>query len=66
MADLVPFWSAPKEPLDCLYLVTAEGKQPLEGLVLPGSNHKTIGRAVTELGVRGVEGEVLGHREPDP
>ncbi len=64
MADLIPFWSAPGEPLDCLYLVTAEGTQPLEGLVLPGSNHKTISRAVTELGVRGVEGEVLVTASP--
>ena len=64
MADLVPFWSAPEEPLDCLYLVTAEGRQPLEGLVLPGTNHKTIGRVVGELGVRGVEGEVLVTASP--
>lgn len=64
MADLIPFWSAPEEPLDCLYLVTADGTQPLEGLILPGSNHKTIGRAVTELGVRGVEGEVLVTASP--
>jgi leucyl aminopeptidase len=64
MADLVPFWNAPKEPLDCLYLVTAEGRQPLEGLVLPGGNSKTVGRIVTELGVRGVEGEVLVTASP--
>jgi leucyl aminopeptidase len=64
MADLVALWSTPKEPLDCLYLVTAEGRQPLEGLVLPGNNNKTVSRAVTELGVRGVEGEVLVTASP--
>jgi hypothetical protein len=64
MADLVPFWSAPEEPLDCLYLAVGEGKPALEGLVLPGTNHKTISRAVAELGVRGVEGEVLVTASP--
>ena len=64
MADLVPLWSAPEEPLDCLYLATGEGTQPLEGLVLSGSIHKTIGRTVSELGVRGLEGEVLVTASP--
>jgi leucyl aminopeptidase len=64
MADLVPFWSAPEEPLDCLYIAVGEGRPALEGLVLPGTSHKTISRAVGELGVRGVEGEVLVTASP--
>ncbi|HUK12785.1 MAG TPA: leucyl aminopeptidase [Thermoanaerobaculaceae bacterium] len=66
MADLVPFWSAPEEPLDCLYLATAEGRQGLEGLVLPGHSAKAIGKTIAELGVRGVEGEVLVTASPSP
>jgi leucyl aminopeptidase len=64
MADLVPFWSAPEDPLDCLYVAAVEGRPALEGLVLPGTNNKTVSRAVTELGVRGVEGEVLVTASP--
>ncbi len=59
MADLVQLWNAPDEPLDCLYLFTHEGANPLNGVVLPGASGKAIGRAVAELGVRGLEGEAL-------
>ncbi len=64
MADLVQLWNAPDEPLDCLYLFTHEGGDPLDGLVLSGSNRKTIGHAIAELGVRGLEGEVLVTASP--
>ncbi len=64
MADLVQLWKAPDEPLDCLYLAVAEGVGPLEGLILPGSAHKSIGHAVAELGVRGLDGEVLVTASP--
>jgi leucyl aminopeptidase len=66
MADLVPFWSAPEEPLDCLYIATAEGRPTIEGLLLPGNTAKAISRSVAELGVRGVEGEVLVAASPTP
>ncbi len=66
MADLVQLWNAPEDPLDCLYIATSEGMHAMEGLVLPGANHKTIGRAMAELGVRGLEGEVLVTASPSP
>lgn len=66
MADLVPLWSAPDEPLDCLYLATAEGYTPLGELVLPDDAAAAIGHAVDELGVRGCEGEVLVTASPSP
>jgi leucyl aminopeptidase len=66
MADLVPFLGAPEEPLDCLYLAAAEDRPTLAGLMLPGTSAKTIGRTVSELGVRGVEGEVLVTASPTP
>ncbi len=59
MGDLTSLWTSPEEPFDCLYLVTAEGHDPLAGLVLPGDSGPAIARAIGELGVRGVDGEVL-------
>ena len=64
MADLVQFWKAPDEPLDCLYLAVAEGTNPLDGLILPGAALKSIGHAVSDLGVRGLDGEVLVTASP--
>jgi leucyl aminopeptidase len=64
MADLFQYRSAPDEPLDCLYLVSAEGRNPVEGLSFPGNEGKAIGKVVQELGVRGVEGEVLVTASP--
>lgn len=59
MGDLTPLWSTPEEPFDCLYLLAAEGHDPLAGLVLPDDSQKAIARTIAELGVRGVDGEVL-------
>ncbi|HVN76209.1 MAG TPA: leucyl aminopeptidase [Thermoanaerobaculaceae bacterium] len=64
MADLVQLWKAPEEPLDCLYLAAAEGLNPLDGVVLPGATQKSIAHAVSELGVRGLDGEVLVTASP--
>ncbi|HPC84524.1 MAG TPA: M17 family peptidase N-terminal domain-containing protein [Thermoanaerobaculaceae bacterium] len=66
MADLLPFWSAPDEPLDCLYLATAEGCASVGDLVLPDDSVRAINHAVEELGVRGCEGEVLVTASPSP
>ena len=64
MADLVQLWKAPEDPLDCLYLATSEGTDPLAGIVLPGGASKAIAHAVSELGVRGLDGEVLVTASP--
>ncbi len=64
MADLAQLWKTPDEPLDCLYLATIEGSDSLAGLVLPGTNHKSIGHAVSDLGARGLEGEMLVTASP--
>jgi leucyl aminopeptidase len=66
MADLLPLWSAPDEPLDCLYLATAEGKTPLDELALSSDITAAVGRTIEELGVRGGEGEVLVTGSPCP
>lgn len=66
MADLLPLWGATEEPLDCLYLATAEGKAPLGELALSGNIAAAVGRTVDELGVRGGEGEVLVTASPSP
>ncbi len=65
MADLVQFWKSPDEPLDCLYLAAAEGTNPVDGLILPGSAAKSIAHAVSDLGVRGLDGEVLVTASPN-
>ncbi len=64
MADLVQYRSTPDEGLDCLYLATAEGVTPLDGLALDKAEHKAIAKTVHELGVRGHEGEVLVTASP--
>jgi leucyl aminopeptidase len=64
MADLMQLWKTPDEPLDCLYLATTEDTNPLADVVLPGSNQKSIGHAVSELGVRGLDGEALVTASP--
>lgn len=64
MADLLQYRSAPEEPLDCLYLAAAAGRDPLEGLDLPGGDRARVERALADLGVRGLEGEVLVTASP--
>lgn len=64
MADLLQFRKSPDEPLDCLYLATAEGRNPMEGLSLAKADRQAIGKALEELGVQGVEGEVLVTSSP--
>lgn len=66
MADLLPLWSVLDEPLDCLYLATAEGKTPLDELALSSDITAAVGRTIEELGVRGGEGEVLVTGSPSP
>lgn len=64
MADLLQFRKTPDEPLDCLYLAAAEGRSPLEGLALAKGDRQAIARALDDLGVQGVEGEVLVTASP--
>jgi leucyl aminopeptidase len=64
MADLLQYRSAPEEPLDCLYLATAEKERPLGGLALPEREREAIQKAVSQLGVRGLEGEALVTASP--
>jgi leucyl aminopeptidase len=64
MADLLQYRAAPDEPLDCFYLVTAEGHDPLKSLSLPPKEKQAVASVVKELGVRGVEGEVLVTASP--
>lgn len=63
MADLVQFQSA-DEPLDCLYLATAEGKDPMASVVMPRASRDAVAATVHDLGVRGVAGEVLVTASP--
>jgi len=64
MADLLQYRSAPDEPLDCLYLAVAAGRKPLAGLDLPGSDRSRVEKTLNDLGVRGLEGEVLVTASP--
>ncbi|NWF99801.1 MAG: leucyl aminopeptidase family protein [Thermoanaerobaculaceae bacterium] len=64
MADLLQYRSAPEDPLDCLYLAVAAGQKPLAGLDLPGSDRARVAKTLDELGVRGLEGEVLVTASP--
>lgn len=64
MADLLQYRSAPDEALDCLYLAVAAGQKPLAGLDLPGSDRSKVEKALADLGVRGLEGEVLVTASP--
>ncbi|MGE5236089.1 MAG: leucyl aminopeptidase [Acidobacteriota bacterium] len=64
MADLVHYRFTPDEVLDCLYLATAEGASPAEGLAVNSADGKAIAKAVAELGARGVDGEVLVTASP--
>ncbi len=64
MADLLQYRSAPDEPLDCLYLAVAAGQKPLAGLDVPGSDRARVEKTLNELGVRGLEGEVLVTASP--
>lgn len=64
MADLLQYRGAPDEPLDCLYLATAEGGAPLDGLQLPARDGQPIAKAIAELGARGLEGELLVTASP--
>jgi len=64
MADLLQYRGAPDEPLDCLYLATAEGGAPLDGLLLPPRDGQPIAKAIAELGVHGLEGELLVTASP--
>jgi len=64
MADLLQYRNTPEEPLDCLYLAVPTGRKPLEGLDLPGGERSRIEKVLDELGVRGLEGEVLVTASP--
>lgn len=64
MADLVQYRSTPDEVLDCLYLATAEEESPFARLALSGAEREAIGKAVRDLSVRGLEGEVLVTASP--
>ncbi len=64
MADLLQYRTAPDEPLDCLYLAAAEGMDPVAGLVLPKGEADAVAKVVEELGVRGLEGEMLVTASP--
>ncbi len=66
MADLLQYRSGPEEPLDCLYIATAEGRTSLKGLSLPPKEREPIARAVEQLGARGLEGEVVVAASPVP
>jgi leucyl aminopeptidase len=66
MADLVALWGAPDEPLDCLYLLMAEGDAGVSRLVLPDGVGQLVARTVKQLGARGIAGEVLVTASPSP
>jgi leucyl aminopeptidase len=64
MADLEFYRYAPDNDLDCLYVAAAEGSNPLDGLALGGPDGKAVAKVLSELGVRGAEGEVLVTASP--
>ena len=64
MADLLFYRSTPDEPLDCLYVATAEGKNPLKELALPTKERDAIAKVVEQLGAQGVAGEVVVTASP--
>jgi leucyl aminopeptidase len=66
MADLLLYRTSPEEPLDCLYVATAEGKNPLKEVALPAKERDAIAKAIEQLGAQGVEGEVVVTTSPVP
>jgi leucyl aminopeptidase len=66
MADLLLYRTSPEEPLDCLYVATAEGKNPLKEVALPAKERDAIAKALEQLGAQGVEGEVVVSASPLP
>lgn len=64
MSDLYQFREAPKEPLDCLYILQSSDGNPLDGLELSTKDKRAIKQKARALAPRGEEGELISGECP--
>ncbi len=64
MADLYQFKPGNEEPLDCLYVLTSPGADPLDRLELTAKDRKALKAKRKALGPRGEDGELISGECP--